>query len=246
MSRATPMHRADLAGLDAARDSVSGRDGAFRTAKRHSRRVRILRWALPSAALGGLAVISMIVWFDPLRLYRDLPVQFGRISITDNKLTIEAPKLTGFTQDRRPYSVTAESAAQDLGSPNVIELAGILGQVELANRGETEMRAKNGVYDMKSGNLTLSNGIEIGATGGYKVLLQDALVEVRKGRIVTDKPVRAVFPDGTLDAQHVEIFEHGDRVRFGGVTMTFRMPPPEKSKPLDQRSAEQKSVEAKR
>jgi lipopolysaccharide export system protein LptC len=103
------------------------------------------------------------------------------------------------------------------------------------------MRATSGVYDMKSGNMILSNGIEIGATGGYKVLLQDALVEVRKGRIVTDKPVHAVFPDGTLDAQRVEIFEHGDRVRFGGVTMTFRMPPPN-----GPGRSEQPSVEANR
>jgi lipopolysaccharide export system protein LptC len=248
MNQATPMRRADPR-LAPAGEPAGGRDGAFRTAKRHSRRVRVLRWALPAAALGGLAIIMLVVWLDPLRLYRNLPVEFGRISITDNKLTIEAPKLTGFTQDRRPYSVTAESAAQDLGSPNVIELAGILGQVELANRGETEMRAKNGVYDMKLGTLNLSNGIEIGATGGYKVLLQDALVEVRKGRIVTDKPVRAVFPDGTLDAQRVEIFEHGDRVRFGGVVMTFRMPP-QNSGDTERSSADQapaqRSVEAKR
>ena len=251
MNQPTPMRRAALAGLAPADESDGVRDVAFRTAKRHSRRVRILRWALPSAALGGLAVILLVVWLDPLRLYRNLPVEFGRISITDNKLTIEAPKLTGFTQDRRPYSITAESAAQDLGSPNVIELAGILGQVELANRGETEMRAKTGVYDMKSGNLNLSNGIEIGATGGYKVSLQDAFVEVRKGRIVTNKPVRAIFPDGTLDAQRVEIFEHGDRVKFMGVTMTFRIPPSARSKSGDetaaaQKPAEQKSVEAKR
>jgi lipopolysaccharide export system protein LptC len=239
MNRVTPMRRGNLAGIDSAAPAAVGRDGAFRTAKRHSRRVRILRWALPAAALGGLAVILLVVWLDPLRFYRDLPVQFGRISITDNKLTIEAPKLTGFTQDRRPYSVTAESAMQDLGSPNVIELAGILGQVELANRGETEMRAKNGVYDMKSGNMNLSNGIEIGATGGYKVTLHDAFVEVRKGRIVTDKPVSAVFPDGTLEAQSVEILEHGDRVKFVGVTMTFRIPQ-DRAAAAGQKSAETK------
>jgi hypothetical protein len=70
--------------------------------------------------------------------------------------------------------------------------------------------------------------------------LQDALVEVRKGRIITDKPVRAIFPDGSLDAQRVEITEHGDRVSFRGVTMTFRMPPP-----AEEAAAETKSVEAK-
>jgi hypothetical protein len=103
----------------------------------------------------------------------------GRISITDNKLTVDAPKLTGFTQDRRPYSVTAESAMQDLSKTNVIELSGIHGQVELANRGETSLRAKTGIYDMKAGVLRLSEGIEIGSTGGYQISLTDALVNCK-------------------------------------------------------------------
>jgi lipopolysaccharide export system protein LptC len=226
MSRANPMPRTDLALLVPGDRSGRERYAAFRAAKLHSRRVRILRWALPAAALGGLALIALFLVLDPLRFYRDLPIEFGRISITDNKLTIDAPKLTGFTQDRRPYSVTADSAAQDLSKSNIIELSGIHGQVELANRGETSMRAKNGVYDMKAGVLRLSEGIEIAATGGYQVLLTDALVEVRKGHIVTEKPVRAVFPDGSLQAQRLEIFDHGDRARFeGNVVLTFRLPP---------------------
>jgi lipopolysaccharide export system protein LptC len=201
------------------------RAAAFRTAQRHSRRVRMLRWVLPTAALGGLALISLVVWLDPLRLYRNLPVEFGRISITDNKLTIDAPKLTGFTQDRKPYSVTAQSAAQDLSKPNVIELNGISGQVELSNRGETAMHAKSGVYDMKAQTMRMAGGLEITATGGYRVQLKDAYIEIRKGHIVTENPVSAIFPDGSLDANRLEIFDHGERARFdGGVVMTFRMP----------------------
>lgn len=201
------------------------RAAAFRTAHRHSRRVRMLRWVLPTAALGGLALISLVVWLDPLRLYRNLPVEFGSISITDNKLTIEAPKLTGFTQDRRPYSVTAESAAQDLSKPNVIELNGISGQVEMSNRGETAIHAKAGVYDMKAQTMRMAGGLEITSTGGYRVKLKDAFIEIRKGHIVTENPVSAVFPDGSLDASRLEIFDHGERARFdGGVVMTFRMP----------------------
>lgn len=201
------------------------RDQAFRSARRHSRRVRFLRWALPAIALSGLALVALVLSFDPLRLYRGIQTDFGRISITDNKLTIDAPKLSGFTQDRRPYSLTAEQASQDLGKPNLVELAGIHGQVEMANRGETELRARRGLYDMKAGNLTLTEGIEIAATGGYRVTLSDAFVEVKKGRIVTENPVSAVFPDGNLQAARVEIFEHGDRVRFDTVRMTLRMPP---------------------
>lgn len=234
MSRAHPLRPSDLSLLAPAEVDARDRDAAFRAAKRHSRRVRTLRWVLPSAALGGLALIALIVWLDPLRFYRDLPIEFGRISITDNKLTIEAPKLTGFTQDQRPYSVTAETAAQDLGKSNIIELTGIHGQVDLANRGDAEMRAKNGVYDTKSGNLNLSGGIEIMATGGYRIWLTDASVEVRKGRILTEKPIKAVFPDGSLDAQRLEILDHGDRARFdGGVVVTLRLPPPDEDQTAD-------------
>lgn len=201
------------------------RSHAFHSAKRHSRRVRLLRWLLPAAALSGLAVILFFVWFDPLRIYRDLPVEFGRIAISDNKLTIEAPKLTGFTQDRRPYWVTAAEATQDLGAPNRIELAGITGQVELSDGGQTRLSAGNGVYDMKTGTLLLSNGIEIGATGGYKVEMNDALLHVRAGRIATNRPVNAAFPDGSLSAARLEIFDHGERVMFsGGVSVSFKIP----------------------
>jgi lipopolysaccharide export system protein LptC len=232
------MRHTELALLVPGSEPGQQRSAAFNAAKRHSRRVRVLRWTLPAAALGGLALIALFFAFDPLRFYRDLPIEFGRVSITDNKLTVDAPKLTGFTQDRRPYSVTAESAMQDLSKTNVIELSGIHGQVELANRGETSLRAKTGVYDMKAGVLRLSEGIEIGATGGYQISLIDALVEVRKGHIVTDKPVRAIFPDGSLQAQRLEIFDHGDRARFdGGVVLTFRMPPPSDTR-TDAKTAE--------
>jgi lipopolysaccharide export system protein LptC len=231
MSRDKPVRRSGIALLLPNRESARDRADAFHAAKRHSRRVRLLRWALPSAAIGGLALIMLVVWLDPLRIYRNLPIEFGRISITDNKLTIEAPKLSGYTQDRRPYSVTAAAAAQDLGQPHIIELAGVLGQVELANRGETEIRAHRGVYDMKAGHLQLTEGIEIGATGGYRIVLKDASIEVRKGHVVTNSPVNATFPDGNLRANRMEIFEHGDRLRFdGGVVVQLRLPPPEDSK----------------
>jgi lipopolysaccharide export system protein LptC len=240
MNRAGSMRRTFLDAPSIQPEPADGRDQAFRRAKRHSRRVRLLRWALPLTALGGLAIILFFVWFDPFRFYRNLPVEFGRITITDNKLTIEAPKLTGFTQDRRPYWVTAEEAAQDLTSPNRIELAGISGQVELADRGETKIQAAKGLYDLKSGNLELTSGIEIGSTGGYKMEMIEALMQVRAGRVVTDRPVKATFPDGSLVAQRLEILNHGDQVKFsGGVTLTFRVPRE------DSAARETKTVEAK-
>ena len=40
---------------------------AFRSARRHSRTVRILRIAIPLAVVLGLTVISLMTYFNPLR-----------------------------------------------------------------------------------------------------------------------------------------------------------------------------------
>jgi len=202
---------------------------AIRRAQRHSRRVRILRVGLPAVAALGLLLFGLFILLDPARLLHGFPVEFTRITISGDKLTIEAPRLTGFTRDARPYSVTAHSAVQDLKRPNFVELTGIVGEVAQA-RGASDLRATNGLYDMKAEQLQLSGGIQIRAAGGYRIALSDAFVEVRKGEIATDNPVHAIFPDGSLQASRLRIFDHGAHLVFdGGVSMTLRLPPPENS-----------------
>lgn len=221
-----PLHAA--AHADADRPPAK-RDLAFEVARTHSRRVRFLRLALPGAVIGVLLILVLGTWLDPLRLYRKLPIEFAKISISGTRITMEAPKLTGFTRDQRPYTVTAHSAAQDLTKPDIVELTDVIGHVEQPSRGMTELQAKNGVYDIKAEQIHLSGGVEIRASGGYQAKMRNAFVEVRKGRVVSNDPVDIVFPEGTLQASRVEIFEHGAKAVFdGGVTMTVKLPPPSK------------------
>lgn len=209
-------------------EDVSARGSAMQAAQKHSRRVQMLRIALPAVAIAGVVIMALILLFDPLRIYRQLPVQFSNLSIEGNKITMEAPKLTGFTRDKKPYNVTAVTAVQDLTQPNIIELHEIHGNLEQENRGGTELRAKAGVYDMKAENLQLHGGIEIHSENGYHAYLNDAFIEVKQGRMVTKNPVNATFPDGTLQAARAEIREHGAIVFFeGGVVVDLKLPPPE-------------------
>lgn len=214
------------------------RGSAMQEAQKHSRRVRWLRIALPIVAGIGVLVVTLFLLVDPLRVYRQLPVQFSNISIEGNRITMEAPKLTGFTRDKKPYNVTAASAVQDLTQPNIVELHDIEGSVDQASRGGTEVRAKSGVYDIKAENLQLHGGIEIHSEAGYHVYLNDAFIEVRKGRMMTKNPVNATFPDGSLQAARAEILEHGAVVVFdGGVRVELQLPPPEKAEDSAAKSA---------
>jgi lipopolysaccharide export system protein LptC len=206
---------------------VDPRRHAYGDAVRHSFRVRFLRRVLPSIALVILALVGTIAWFDPLRLVRDLPLDVLKLSIKDNKLVMDAPKLTGFTKDGRGYNITARAAAQDLSKTNVIELDGIIANFTLSSSGNTELTAVKGVYDAKADIVQLTEGIVIKSTAGYEGKLTDAVIEVKKGHVVTTNPVDITFNNGSLRADKMEIFENGARAMFeGGVTMFVKLPPP--------------------
>ncbi len=214
------------AGRNPRRQGVDPRRHAYGDAVRHSSRVRFLRRVLPSLALVILALVATIAWFDPLRLVRDLPLDVLKLSIKDNKLVMDAPKLSGFTKDGRGYNITARAAAQDLSKSNVIELDGIIANFTLSSSGQTELTAVKGVYDVKADVVQLTEGIIIKSSAGYEGKLTDALIEVKKGHVVTPNPVDITFNNGSLRADKMEVFENGARANFeGGVVMFVKLPP---------------------
>src|SRR5260221_9989998 len=226
MSRTSNVHNLAEA-TTFADDELSLRRGtAFGAGGRHSRRVGFLRKVLPVTAGAGVLFVVLWTWLDPFRFASGLPVELGRISISGTKLTMDAPKLKGFSRDGRPYTVTAEEAAQDLTKPNVIELSKIVGQFDLGSRGNVVLNAKTGIYDAKMEQMKLFDGIDFRSTEGHSGQLSDAFIEPRKGHLVTESPVDLFFNEGSLHGNRMEVFEQGKLIVFeGGVTMVLRMTP---------------------
>ncbi len=197
---------------------------AFRAARRHSRLVRILRLAIPVAVLLGLTIISLITYFNPLRMLTKLPVNINDLVVSGTKITMERPHLSGFTRDQRAYEFTADAAAQDLTKPDIVELHNIHAKVEMQDKTLMEMSALNGIYDTKGETLKLLENIQLHSSTGYHGRLSEATVDVRKGNVVSDHPVELEMLQGTLNANRLEIVESGDLVRFlNGVDMTLML-----------------------
>ena len=89
----------------------SDTDRAFRMARKHSRNVRILRVAVPSVMVVFFGSFILWTWLNPMRLLNGVPANFGDVVISGTKITMEQPRLTGFTRDARPYELTAKAAA---------------------------------------------------------------------------------------------------------------------------------------
>jgi lipopolysaccharide export system protein LptC len=205
--------------------SASSRPGlerAFRVARRHSRRVRFLRIAVPGLVAAGIVALLLATWFSPAHLLAKLPTgaSLGSLGISGTKITMELPRLEGYTRDSRPYQLTAKSAAQDLTKPDTVELSEIHAKMETADKAMVEMSALKGIYHSKADQLILRERIVLTSSSGYEGLLTEAVVDMHSGHIVSDQPVEVKLLNGVLNANRLEV--DGDLIRFdGGVTLNM-------------------------
>jgi lipopolysaccharide export system protein LptC len=192
------------------------RERAFERARRHSRRVRMLRIAIPVAIVTVLAGLTLLTWLDPLRVLVRLPIDSGKLVISGTKITMQAPKLSGYTRDSRWYEISALSAAQDVTKPDIIELQDVRAMIEADDKNTLRLAAAAGMFDRKTAVLTLARDILLTSTGGYELRLTEAVIDTRSGEIVSDKPVELRMLQGTLNANRLEVVKVGEIIRFAG------------------------------
>ena len=193
----------------------------YRAALRHSRQVRLLRIGVPIGIVALLLTVVVIDYMPPIGGFR-LPGELGKLVIHGTKITMEQPRLTGFTLDSRAYEFSAEAAAQDITKPNLVELEKLHAKMEMQDKSAVEMTAASGIYDVKAEMLTLNDDIRLVSSTGYEGRLSEAVIDVRKGNVVSDKPVWVKMLNGFLNAKRLDIGENGSVVRFSGVAMTLQ------------------------
>src|SRR5712691_4011911 len=125
----------------------------FRRARRHSRRVRLLRVTIPIVLAVGVIATFLVVYFNPLRLLAELPRSVGALIVSGTKMSMSEPKLSGFTADQRRYDLSANSAAQDKVKVDVTNLQEPRATLEMADGSTIAMRAAVGQLDRKTGML---------------------------------------------------------------------------------------------
>jgi lipopolysaccharide export system protein LptC len=201
----------------------------YRAALRHSRYVRLLRIGVPIGIAALLLTVVVIDYMPPLGGFR-LPGELGKLVIHGTRITMEQPRLTGFTLDSRAYEFSAEAAAQDITKPNLVELDTLHAKMEMQDKSTVEMTATSGLYNVKTEILQLNDNIHLVSSTGYEGRLSEATIDVRKGNVVSDKPVSVKMLQGFLNAQRLDIGDNGSVLRFTGVTMTLE-PGKDASKP---------------
>ena len=189
---------------------------------RHSRLVQWLRLGVPVVLAAALIVVVGANYMPTVGGLR-LPGELGKMVIKGTKVTMQQPRLTGYTVDSRPYEFTAHSAEQDILKPDLMELHQIQAKMEMEDKSTVNVTSASGSYDMKTEILNLSESIHLLSSTGYEARLSDAAIDVHKGVLVSEKPVWVKLTGTVINAKRLEVRDSGAVIRFdGGVTMVVQ------------------------
>jgi lipopolysaccharide export system protein LptC len=197
--------------------------------------VRFLRLAIPVTIALTLGATALVSWLDPLKVLARLPIDAGKLVISGTKITMEAPKLSGYTRDNRWYEMNAKAAAQDVTKPDIIELLEVRAKIETSDKSTIALSAQVGTYNRKTSILNLSRSVTLKSSAGFEMHMDEAIVDTATGEVVSNKPVEVFTQDATLNSDRLEVEKSGDIVRFiGSVVMNLNglgEPKPPAAKP---------------
>ena len=175
----------------------------------------------PAIIAAALFVVVVVNYMPQIGGFR-LPAELGTLVIEGTKVTMQQPKLSGYTADSRPYQFTAKSAEQDITKPDLMELNQIQAKMEMEDKSMVTVTANAGNYEMKTEMLTLNDNVHLASSTGYEARLSEATIDVHKGSVRSDKPVWVKLTNGVINAKRLEVLDSGDIIRFGGgVAMTI-------------------------
>jgi lipopolysaccharide export system protein LptC len=198
-------------------------DKAVRSARRHSRIVRIVRVGLPIAVVVAVGALVFVTYFKPV--LDTIPKVSGKLAVQGSKITMELPRIAGFTRDSRAYELTAETAIQDITVPDMIELANLRAKMELQDKDVVQVTAKGGTYNTKGDKIILRDQVIVTSAQGYTARMREAAVDMKKGNVVSEQPVEVTLPNGVLTANRMEIKDSGEVLFFDrGVVLTMDAP----------------------
>jgi lipopolysaccharide export system protein LptC len=194
---------------------------AIRAAMRHSRLVRFTRVALPVVLVMSAASAGLYRYLDPMRAFAKVPVAVDGVVLSGTKIVMQQPRLSGFTKDERPYTFIARTAAKDMANPDLLELQDVHATLVMQDQRDVVVTARDGLYNAKADTMRLQNNVVV-TNPTYKVLLNDALIYTKAGRVVSEEPVVVNMLQGTINGNRLEILESGAVIKFErGVTMVI-------------------------
>ncbi len=181
----------------------------------YSRFANAMRIALPVIAIAIMVIV--VAWPQLVEQPRRFSLGVSKVTVNDaGGQQIVNARFTGTDRDDQPFTITADTAFQPVGTPGLVDLA--FPKADLAQKSGAwiALSAESGLYDKKSQQLDLKGGVYLFHDTGYELRTSTARVDLGKGVASGNDAVSGHGPFGTLKSSGFQILDRGKRLIFTG------------------------------
>ena len=191
------------------------RTRAFRTAKRHSAMVSLLKLCLPVATL-GLGALYLLPALRPVIPIPGGVLRIEKVDVASGGLKMINPQFKGVNEKYGVYDIRADSALQHVTDPDLMSLDKINAELVNQQGQKTVLTAPSGIFQRKKEEFTFDNGVTIGGEAGYSGKLKTATAFMKEKKLISNDPVLLGYQGHQIAADSVEFFTGENRVIFTG------------------------------
>ncbi len=176
--------------------------------------VRLAKFLFPVLGVGLL--VGIAVWPEIGRMEDSARVSFRRvIQAQPDAVRLVEPRYQGVDEQNRPFTVTADVAAQT-DAPDIVDLSQPRADILLTDGSWVLLESRDGRFDKARNLLDLSGDVTLWQDGGNMLVTATANVQLGEGSASGNSPVAAQGPFGTLVSEGFRLTERGQVVVFTG------------------------------
>ncbi len=187
-----------------------------RSHRHYGRFVGVTKILLLSLAVGLIAALA--IW--PRFTARDNSAPIGTatdIQIEDiESLRIKNARLTGTSQDQKPYTVTFEDASQTSNESDLVLLTGPKADVELKSGSWVALSAPKGRFHRAKRIIELDDPVELFHDSGLEIGTGSVTFNLKTGTGAGHDPLFAQGPFGQFESQGFRIRDNAAVFLFTG------------------------------
>jgi lipopolysaccharide export system protein LptC len=185
----------------------------------------LVAWAKVVLPLIALALLSTLFLFSRTPNPEDaLPFAEVDMEQLASQQRLSRPRFAGTLEDGRPITLSAQTASQDGGDPNLIHLSAVDAEMTLTESDRVSLQADSGDFDLATQVIDLMGAVRAATTGGYS-LLSEQLTLVLESMHLTSPGAVSVSGSGlSLEAGAMELTGSEGQALFsftGGVRLLY-------------------------
>jgi len=189
----------------------------------YSRFVGTMRIALPLLAL--VIIVMVVAWPQLGKKPEKFRLDVSKVTREDSSgQQMVNARFTGTDSNGRPFTVTADTAAQQKKISDLLDMAFPKADMTMKSGAWVAMSAEKGVYDRKSEKLNLTDNVTVFHDSGYEFKTTTAIVDLATSSAAGSEPIAGQGPGGTLSATGFRILDRGNVLLFTGKSRLVLFP----------------------